>query len=91
MPKKQKSEQQQQQHEPTLTHDLAAWRLVKITDFPGGQINYPLSGKQHSLLFLPASSLPQSRTLERPIFLADMVPFEFTQLACALLPEHQEH
>ena len=36
----------------------------KIIDLPGGQINYPSSGKNYSLLFLPATPWSLSGTLE---------------------------
>ena len=41
------------------TNYQGAWR-VKIIHLPGAQINDPINGKQYSLLFLAATSLPWS-------------------------------
>ena len=60
-------EEQSQDNKYLLYESQAVkyWGVGQIRKKSRGQINDPLSGKHYSLLFLPATPLSLSRTLER--------------------------
>ena len=61
-----------------------------MTDLPVGQINDPSSGKHYSLLFLPATPLSPSLTLEG-LFELTRRPSRGLNSPRALLPELQRN
>ena len=72
------------------TKSIFCFPIFKNSLIPGGQINYPSSGKHFSLPFLPATPLSLSRTFEG-LFELTRCHSRAHNSPCALRPELQRY